>query len=164
MFRSVKPPPRHATKPIVDDVNETQLHDWYRERNLLPGGIATVVGADSALHETVDRILNGTGLPTCPPWTAEWCWPRPDHEADRGCGRAALLRSAQSSLSLPAFDSMGPLTTLAVESLVLVHLHGPPCLSLVPLRRTASLSLCCRFRQSDKRGRRQVSVMCVFCG
>ncbi|GAB2897967.1 hypothetical protein GCM10027074_76450 [Streptomyces deserti] len=44
---------RHATKPIADDVNETQLRDWYRERDLLPGGIETVIGADSALHETV---------------------------------------------------------------------------------------------------------------
>ncbi|MFC9931317.1 kinase [Streptomyces sp. NPDC127190] len=53
---------RHATKPIADDVNETQLREWYRERDLLPGGIETVIGADSALHETVDRIMNDTGL------------------------------------------------------------------------------------------------------
>ncbi|WP_369243157.1 AAA family ATPase [Streptomyces sp. R21] len=53
---------RHATKPIADDVSETQLRDWYRARDLLPGGIETVIGADSALYETVDRIMNDTGL------------------------------------------------------------------------------------------------------
>ncbi|MET7290262.1 AAA family ATPase [Streptomyces sp. NPDC005573] len=53
---------RHATKPIADDVDETQLRDWYRTRDLLPGGVETVIGAGSALHETVDRIMLDTGL------------------------------------------------------------------------------------------------------
>jgi len=53
---------RHATKPIADDVHETQLRDWYRARDLLPGGIETVIDADSALYETVYRIMNDTGL------------------------------------------------------------------------------------------------------
>ncbi|MFF3350186.1 kinase [Streptomyces sp. NPDC002779] len=57
---------RHATKPIADDVNATQLRDWYREHDLLPGGIETVIGADSALHETVDRIMLDTGLAYLP--------------------------------------------------------------------------------------------------
>lgn len=57
---------RHATKPIADDVNETQLRDWYRSRDLLPDGIETVIGADSALHETVDRIMLDTGLAHLP--------------------------------------------------------------------------------------------------
>ncbi|MFF3966395.1 kinase [Streptomyces griseorubiginosus] len=57
---------RHATKPIADEVNVAQLRDWYRERDLLPGGIETVIGADTALHETVDRILNETGLAHLP--------------------------------------------------------------------------------------------------
>ena len=57
---------RHATKPIADGVSGTQLHDWYRVRDLLPGGIETVIGADSALHETVDRIMNDTGLAHLP--------------------------------------------------------------------------------------------------
>ncbi|QDO01751.1 kinase [Streptomyces sp. S1A1-8] len=57
---------RHATKPIADDVNETQLRDWYRAGDLMPGGIETVIGADSALHETVDRIMNDTGLAHLP--------------------------------------------------------------------------------------------------
>ncbi|MEU3980604.1 AAA family ATPase [Streptomyces sp. NPDC026672] len=57
---------RHATKPIADDVSETQLRDWYRERDLLPCGTETVIGADSTLHETVDHIMLDTGLAHLP--------------------------------------------------------------------------------------------------
>lgn len=57
---------RHATKPIADDVSETQLSEWYRARDLLPGGTETVIGAHSALHETVDRIMVDTGLVLLP--------------------------------------------------------------------------------------------------
>ncbi|WP_333776868.1 AAA family ATPase [Streptomyces sp. IBSBF 3136] len=57
---------RHATKPIADDVDETQLHDWYRPRDLLSYGVETVIGTDSALHETVDRIMLDTGLAHLP--------------------------------------------------------------------------------------------------
>ncbi|MGV4985718.1 hypothetical protein ACVB8X_06595 [Streptomyces sp. NRAIS4] len=57
---------RHATKPIADDVSETQLRDWYRPLDLLPDGLETVIGANSALHETVDRIMLDTGLAHLP--------------------------------------------------------------------------------------------------
>jgi hypothetical protein len=57
---------RHATKPIADEVGAAELRDWYRELDLLPGGIETVIGADSALTETVDRILLDTGLASLP--------------------------------------------------------------------------------------------------
>lgn len=53
---------RHATKPIADEVDETRLREWFRPRDLLPGGIETVIGADSALEETVGRIMLDTGL------------------------------------------------------------------------------------------------------
>lgn len=58
---------RHATKPIADDVDGTRLRDWYRPRDLLPDGGETVIGADSALQETVDRIMLDTGLAHLPP-------------------------------------------------------------------------------------------------
>ncbi|AWT47171.1 MULTISPECIES: AAA family ATPase [Streptomyces] len=57
---------RHATKPIADDVDARQLRDWYRPRDLLPGGVETVIGADSALHETIDHIMLDTGLAHLP--------------------------------------------------------------------------------------------------
>ncbi|MFI7013685.1 kinase [Streptomyces sp. NPDC050164] len=53
---------RHATKPIADEVGETQLRDWYRPLDLLPDGVETVIGADSTLAATIDRITHDTGL------------------------------------------------------------------------------------------------------
>jgi len=53
---------RRATKPIAEDVDDTQPTDWYRPRDLLPDGLETAIGADSALHETVDRVMLDTGL------------------------------------------------------------------------------------------------------
>ncbi|MFF5370919.1 AAA family ATPase [Streptomyces sp. NPDC013187] len=57
---------RHATKPIAHEVGEPQLREWYRELDLLPGGIETVIGADSTLPQTVDRIMVDTGLSGLP--------------------------------------------------------------------------------------------------
>jgi hypothetical protein len=57
---------RHATKPIADEFGEAELRDWYRELDLLPGGIETVIGPDSTLMETVDRIMLDTGLAGLP--------------------------------------------------------------------------------------------------
>ncbi|GAP45768.1 putative uncharacterized protein [Streptomyces azureus] len=53
---------RHATKPIADEVNETQLRDWYRPLDLLPDGVETVIGADSTLSATIERLMHDTGL------------------------------------------------------------------------------------------------------
>ncbi|MEU6944721.1 AAA family ATPase [Streptomyces sp. NPDC046316] len=57
---------RHATKPIAHEVDESQLRDWYRPRDLLPGESETVIGADSTLSGTVDRIMLDTGLAHLP--------------------------------------------------------------------------------------------------
>ncbi|WP_320783494.1 AAA family ATPase [Streptomyces sp. CRN 30] len=56
---------RHATKPDAEylaHVNEGHLRDWYRERDLLPSGLETVIGAASTLDDTVRQILSETGL------------------------------------------------------------------------------------------------------
>ncbi|MEU4148857.1 AAA family ATPase [Streptomyces sp. NPDC026659] len=56
---------RHATKPdpaLQAAVTHAHLRDWYRERDLLPSGIETVVPADSTLNDTVTRVLRETGL------------------------------------------------------------------------------------------------------
>lgn len=57
---------RHATKPQAGEYGEAEMRDWYRELDLLPGGPETVIGADSALTETVDFILLDTGLADLP--------------------------------------------------------------------------------------------------
>ncbi|OLZ74718.1 kinase [Streptomyces sp. IMTB 2501] len=58
---------RHATKSFAGHVGEADLRDWYRRRDLLPGGVETVIGADSSLTETVDHIMRDTGLAGLPP-------------------------------------------------------------------------------------------------
>lgn len=57
---------RHATKPIAEDVLPDELRSWYRPLDLLPGGVETVVGADSALDATVGRIMLDSGLAGLP--------------------------------------------------------------------------------------------------
>ncbi|MGW0944787.1 kinase [Streptomyces sp. NPDC002623] len=57
---------RHATKPYADEVGEADLRDWYRHLDLLPDGAETVIGADSTLTQTVDRIMLDTGLDGLP--------------------------------------------------------------------------------------------------
>ncbi|MFJ2774756.1 M15 family metallopeptidase [Streptomyces sp. NPDC087300] len=62
---------RHASKAdaaYLEQVTDDHLVSWYRELDLLPGGLETVVPADSTLQDTVARILRETGLaPTSPP-------------------------------------------------------------------------------------------------
>ncbi|MEU0061558.1 AAA family ATPase [Streptomyces sp. NPDC006334] len=56
---------RHATKPDAEylaQVNEGHLRDWYREKDLLPNGLETVVDAAGTLDDTVQQILHESGL------------------------------------------------------------------------------------------------------
>ncbi|MGA5566616.1 AAA family ATPase [Streptomyces platensis] len=56
---------RHATKPDAEylaHVNEGHLRDWYREKDLLPNGLETVIDAASTLDDTVQQILSESGL------------------------------------------------------------------------------------------------------
>ena len=57
---------RHATSPQANDFGEAELRAWYRPLDLLPAGAETVIGADSALTETVERIMRATGLSGLP--------------------------------------------------------------------------------------------------
>ncbi|MFF9360205.1 P-loop NTPase family protein [Streptomyces griseoluteus] len=61
---------RHATKgdaACLSQVTDDHLRDWYRERDLLPGGLETVIDASSALAESVTRIMRESGLDRIPP-------------------------------------------------------------------------------------------------
>ncbi|WP_405633701.1 AAA family ATPase [Streptomyces sp. NBC_01174] len=56
---------RHATKADAEylaHVNEHHLRDWYREKDLLPDALETVIDAASSLDETVQQILSESGL------------------------------------------------------------------------------------------------------
>ncbi len=53
---------RHAGRPLAAEVSAAEMAEWYRERDLLPGGRETVIGADSSLEQTVAQILADTSL------------------------------------------------------------------------------------------------------
>jgi ADP-ribose pyrophosphatase YjhB (NUDIX family) len=53
---------RHGSKPQATEYGEAEMRDWYRERDLLPGGIEHVIPASHTLEDTVGRILADTGL------------------------------------------------------------------------------------------------------
>lgn len=53
---------RHATKPIADEVTESELRSWYRPLDLLPGAVETVVPANSTLTATIDQVMRASGL------------------------------------------------------------------------------------------------------
>ncbi|MFG2407621.1 hypothetical protein ACGFR8_25460 [Streptomyces brevispora] len=44
-----------------------ELRDWYRPRDLLPGGAESLIGAADSLAGTTDRIMTETGLATLTP-------------------------------------------------------------------------------------------------
>lgn len=54
---------RHGTRDLPG-VSADLMRGWYRERDLLPGIEQTVIGPDSALEETVRRILADLGVGT----------------------------------------------------------------------------------------------------
>jgi hypothetical protein len=53
---------RHATKPEADAYGEREMRDWYRDRDLLPGGVEQVIDASSSLDQTVRLIMADAGL------------------------------------------------------------------------------------------------------
>jgi hypothetical protein len=53
---------RHATKPQDVKYGEAEMRRWYREIDLLPGGIEQIIPADSALEATVTKLTADAGL------------------------------------------------------------------------------------------------------
>jgi predicted kinase len=53
---------RHATRPQAAEFGRAEMHSWYRERDLLPGGIEQVVPAENSLDDTVRHVMRDAGL------------------------------------------------------------------------------------------------------
>ncbi|MBO0816544.1 MAG: kinase [Actinobacteria bacterium] len=58
---------RHATKPQNVSYGEAEMRKWYREADLLPGGIESIIPVGSSLDSTVCRIMTETGLALAAP-------------------------------------------------------------------------------------------------
>lgn len=48
---------RHTTKPVADEYGEAELRNWYRSRDLLPGGSEAVIDEHSTIDQTVNLIM-----------------------------------------------------------------------------------------------------------
>lgn len=53
---------RHSTKPVADEIGVDLLRSWYRELDLLPAGLETVIGPDNTAEQTLAQILRTTRL------------------------------------------------------------------------------------------------------
>lgn len=72
---------RHASKTdaaYLAHVTDNHLASWYREMDLLPGGLETVIPAGSTLQDTVARILRETDLASSSPISSPQCEPSPE--------------------------------------------------------------------------------------
>jgi hypothetical protein len=57
---------RHATKPEATKYGEAEMATWYRELDLLPGGVEHIVSAEPSLSDTVQRVMTDTGFASQP--------------------------------------------------------------------------------------------------
>jgi adenylate kinase family enzyme len=53
---------RHTSKPQASEYGEAEMRDWYRDHDLLPGGLEQVIPAESSLDDTVRRVMEDSGL------------------------------------------------------------------------------------------------------
>ena len=53
---------RHATKPQAGTYGAVEMRAWFRELDLLPGGIEQVIPAEVRQDELVRRIMADSGL------------------------------------------------------------------------------------------------------
>jgi predicted kinase len=53
---------RHATKSQAREYGRAEMSTWYRERDLLPGGIEEIIATESSLDDTVRRVMRDAGL------------------------------------------------------------------------------------------------------
>lgn len=58
---------RHATRPTAREFGEREMRAWWRPRDLLPGGVETVIDEHSSLDQSLEHILTDSGLLQNPP-------------------------------------------------------------------------------------------------
>ncbi|MFI1929242.1 M15 family metallopeptidase [Streptomyces sp. NPDC020330] len=97
---------RHASKAdaaYLEQVTDTHLTSWYRELDLLPAGLETVIPADSTLQETVARIARDTDPTAAAP--AE----RPQRKPSQGDPMNPVLMSDPQVAAIPVHECGEPL-------------------------------------------------------
>ncbi|WP_234332329.1 M15 family metallopeptidase [Streptomyces sp. NRRL F-5650] len=97
---------RHASKAdaaYLAQVTDDHLTSWYRELDLLPGGLESVIPADSTLRDTVARIVRETGLPAAAPASRPQCNP------SQGDSMNLVLMSDPQVAAIPVRECGEPL-------------------------------------------------------
>ncbi|MFC8852470.1 M15 family metallopeptidase [Streptomyces sp. NPDC057144] len=98
---------RHASKAdaaYLAQVTDTHLTSWYRELDLLPGGLETVIPADSTLQNTVARIVGDTDLTAAAPSP-----PPPERNQSQGDSMNLVLMSDPRVAAIPVRECGEPL-------------------------------------------------------
>lgn len=53
---------RHTSRPQADEFGHDEMRRWYRELDLLPGGIEQIIPASNSLDDTVRQVMGDAGL------------------------------------------------------------------------------------------------------
>jgi predicted kinase len=53
---------RHATKQVAHEYGAAEMSEWWRERDLLPGGLDQAITVGPSAEEAAARILSSAGL------------------------------------------------------------------------------------------------------
>jgi hypothetical protein len=53
---------RHAMRPQAGEFGRSEMTGWYRERDLLPGGLEQVIPAGTTLEAAVKYVMADAGL------------------------------------------------------------------------------------------------------
>ncbi|MFG3293457.1 M15 family metallopeptidase [Streptomyces sp. NPDC048179] len=96
---------RHASKAdaaYLAQVTDSHLSSWYRELDLLPGGLETVIPAASTLQDTVARIVRETDLTAA-------AAPPPQYKPSQGDSMNLVLMSDPQVAAMPVHEGGEPL-------------------------------------------------------
>lgn len=105
---------RHASKAdaaYLEQVTDNHLASWYRELDLLPGGLETVVPTDSTLQDTTARILRETDLASTSPIPPPQCKPSQGDPMN-----PLVLMSDPQVAAIPVCASAGTLSSTCVTT------------------------------------------------
>ncbi|MDX2404082.1 D-alanyl-D-alanine carboxypeptidase family protein [Streptomyces microflavus] len=97
---------RHASKAdaaYLEQVTDSHLTSWYRRLDLLPGQLETVIPGDSALQDTIARIVRESGLSAAAPA------PPPQAQPSQGDSMHLVLMSDPHVAAIPVRECGEPL-------------------------------------------------------
>jgi predicted kinase len=59
---------RHGTKPQAAEYGRAEMEQWWRERDLLPGGLEQIITAGMTAEAAADQIMRHAGLASAAGW------------------------------------------------------------------------------------------------